>query len=293
MFKNLYPPAIGIHTGMRENLKLAKSAGFDGLDLDIDEASSLAKEFSIDYVRDRWTESGLKMGGWGFPLNWGGGDAEFQDGLKAFPTLAELAANLGCYRTTTQVFNWSNAPFNENWDFHIRRLKPAAEILKDYGHSLGLEFIGPAASRRMHRFSFAYDMNVVLDLAAIIGAGNVGLLFDTWHWYTCRSTLDDVRRLTKNEVIYVQVNDAPAGINPEDQLDDERCLPGETGVIPTAEILQILNQIGYDGPVTPESYSDKIEAITPSAAAKASLKSLDKVWKQAKSRTVTAHECNF
>ena len=282
MFKNLCPPAIGIQTGMRESLKLAKSAGFDGLDLDIDEASRLTKQLSIDYVRDLWSESGLKMGEWGFPLEWGEGDAEFHEGLKGFPTLAELAANLGCHRTTTQVFNWSNAPFNENWDFHIRRLKPAAEILKDYGHSLGLEFIGPAASRRMHRFSFAYDMNVVLDLAATIGAGNVGLLFDTWHWYTCRSTLDDVRRLTKNEVIYVQINDAPVGINPDDQLDDERCLPGETGVIPVAEVLQILNQIGYEGPVTPEPCNDKIEAMEQSAAAKISLESLDKVWKQAR-----------
>ena len=282
MYKNLCPPAIGIQTGMRESLKLAKSAGFEGLDLDIDEASSLTKQYSVDYVRDLWRESGLKMGGWEFPIDWKGGDAEFRDGLKTFPVLAELAANLGCHRTTTQVFNWSNAPFNENWDFHIRRLKPAAEILKDYGHSLGLEFIGPAASRRMHRFSFAYDMNVVLDLAASIGAGNVGLLFDTWHWYTCRSTLDDVRRLTKNEVIYVQINDAPAGINLDDQLDDERCLPGETGVIPAAEILQILDRIGYEGPVTLEPCNDDVEAMPSSAAAKISLESLDKVWKQAR-----------
>lgn len=282
MFKNLYPPAIGIHAGMRENLKLAKSAGFDGLDLDIEEASSLTKKHSIDYVRNLWGESGLKMGGWVFPVDWKGSDTDFQDGLMAFPSLAELAADLGCHRTTTQVFNWGNAPFNENWNFHIRRLKSAAEILKDYGHSLGLEFIGPAASRRMHRFSFAYDMNVVLDLAATIGTGNVGLLFDTWHWYTCRSTLDDIRRLTKDEVIYVEVNDAPEGVNPEDQLDDERCLAGETGVIPVVEILQILNEVGYDGPVTPEPCNGEIETMGGSTAAKVNLESLAKVWEQAR-----------
>ena len=278
MFKNLCPPAIGIHAGMRENLRLAKSVGFEGVDLDIDEASRLTKEHSIDYVRDFWGKSDLKMGGWEFPLEWRRGEAEFRESLKRFPTLAKLAADLGCHRTTTQVFNWSNAPFNENWDFHIRRLRPAAQILKDYDHSLGLEFIGPAASRRMHRFSFAYDMNVVLDLAATIGAGNVGLLFDSWHWYTCRSTLDDVRRLTKNEVIYVQVNDAPVGIAIDDQLDDERRLPGATGMIPVAELLAIFNRMGYDGPVTPEPCNDEVETMPPSAAAKVSLQSLDKVW---------------
>lgn len=265
---------------MRDNLKLAKTAGFDGLDLDIDEASRLANQHSTDYVRDLWLESGLKTGGWDFPIDWKGGETEFQNSLKMLPTLAELAASLCCHRTSTQVFNWSNAPFNENWEFHIRRLKPAAEILKDFGHSLGLEFIGPAASRRMHRFSFAYDMNVVLDLAATIGTGNVGLLFDTWHWYTCRLTLDDVRKLLKNEVIYVEVNDAPVGMNPEDQLDDERCLPGETGVIPAAEILEILNEIGYDGPVAPETCNGEIEAMAPAAAAKVSIESLNKVWNQ-------------
>ena len=281
MFKNLYLPAIGIHTSMRESLKLAELAGFEGLDLDIIEASSLTEEFSIDYVRGLWRESGLKMGGWGFPIDWKAGDAKFQESLRRFPVLAELAAELGCLRTTTQVFNWSNAPFNENWNFHIKRLQPAAEILKNYGHSLGLEFIGPAASRRMHRFSFAYDMNVVLDLAATIGTGNVGLLFDTWHWYTCRLTLDDVRKLSKNEVIYVQINDAPVGVNPDDQLDDERCLPGETGVIAAAEILEILNEIGYDGPVTPEPCNDEIGAMPPAVAAKVSLESLNRVWEQA------------
>ena len=282
MFKNLRPEAIGVQASLQDNLNLAKSAGFDGLDLDIVEASRLTKQHSIAYVRDLWVESGLKMGGWVFPIEWKGSDADFQDGLTAFPILAELAADLGCHRTTTQVFNWSNAPFNENWDFHIRRLKPAAEILKDYDHSLGLEFIGPAVSRRMHRFSFAYDMHVVLDLAASIGTGNVGLLFDTWHWYTCRSTLDDVRRLTKDEVIYVEVNDAPAGVNPDDQLDDERCLSGETGVIPAAEILRILNRIGYNGPVTPEPCNENLEAMAPIVAANISLDSLDKVWEQAR-----------
>ena len=279
MFKNLRPPAIGIQTNMEEGLKLAKSVGFDGLDLDISEASKLAQAYSINYVRDLWAESGLMMGGWGFPVSWRRGDADYDESLSVFPKLAKLAADLGCYRTATHVFNWSNAPFNENWDFHIRRLRPPAEILKDYGHSLGLEFIGPAASRRMHRFYFAYTMDTVLGLAATIGTGNVGLLFDTWHWYTCRSTLDDVRKLTKDEVVCVHINDAPSGIDPDAQLDDERCLPGKTGVIPAAELLEILNDVGYDGPVTPEPCSDEVEAMEPDDAAKVTLASLDKVWK--------------
>ena len=251
MFKNLSPGAIGIQANIEEGLALAKSAGFEGLDLNISEANALANEHSVNYVKNLWAEASLKMGGWGLPVNYRGSDAEFDESLSGLPDLAKLAANLGVHRTTTVVSPSSNdRTFQENWDFHIKRLHPVAEVLKDYGHSLGLEFIGPATSRQSAKHLFTYTMDAVLGLAAGIGTGNVGLLFDMWHWYTCRSTLDDVRKLSKEDVVYVHINDAPAGIDPDDQIDSVRCIPAETGVIPLAELMQILDGIGYDGQLT-------------------------------------------
>lgn len=282
MFKNLSPGAIGIQANIEEGLALAKSAGFEGLDLNITEADTLATENSVDYVKNLWTEAGLKMGGWGLPVNYRGNDTEFDESLSQLPGLAKLAADLGCYRTTTVVSPSSaDRSFQENWDFHIQRLRPVAEVLKDYGHSLGLEFIGPATSRKPAKYLFTYTMDAVLGLAAGIGTGNVGLLFDMWHWYTCRSTLDDVRKLSREDVVYVHINDAPAGIDPDDQIDSVRCLPAETGVIPLAELMQILDGIGYGGPVTVEPFSAKINAMAPQDAARTAAESLDTVWGQA------------
>ena len=282
MFKNLSPGAIGIQANIEEGLALAKSAGFEGLDLNISEANALANEHSVDYVKNFWTEAGLKIGGWGLPVNYRGSDAEFDESLAGLSDLAKLAADFGCHRTTTVVSPSSNdRTFQENWDFHIKRLRPVAAVLKDYGHSLGLEFIGPATSRQSAKHLFTYTMDAVLGLAAGIGTGNVGLLFDMWHWYTCRSTLDDVRKLSKEDVVYVHINDAPAGIDPDDQIDSIRCIPAETGVIPLAELMQILDGIGYDGPVTVEPFSAKINAMAPQDAAKTAAESLDKVWEQA------------
>lgn len=281
MFKNLSPGAIGIQANIQEGLELAKSAGFGGLDLNIGEANTLAQEHSVDYVKDLWAEAGLLMGGWGLPINWRGSDAEYDKGLLGLRDLAKLAADLGCYRTTTVVIGWaSEVSFKENWDFHIKRLRPVAETLKDYGHSLGFEFIGPATSRAGHKHLFVYTMDGMLALAAAIGTGNVGLLFDTWHWYTCRATLDDVKKLTKEDVVYVHINDAPAGIDPDEQIDNVRCLPGETGVIPLGEVMHILGDIGYDGPVTPEPFSQKVREMSPRDAARTTAESLDKVWEQ-------------
>ena len=282
MFKNLSTGAIGIRANMQEGLALANAAGFEGLDLGIDEASQLAQEHSVQFVKELWTEAGIKMGGWGFGVNWRGDDADYYAGLAQLPARAELAAKLGCYRTTTVVGPASNdMTYQENWDFSVKRLRPVAEILKEYGHSLGLEFIGPATSRKAAKHLFAYSMDAMLGLAAAVGTGNVGLLFDTWHWYTCRSTIDDVRKLSLADVVYVHINDAPAGIDADEQIDNIRCLPAETGVIPLTELMRVLTDIGYDGPVTPEPFSKTVNAMEPTDAAKATGASLDKVWENA------------
>lgn len=282
MFKNLSTGAIGIRANMQEGLALANAAGFEGLDLGIDEASQLVQEHSVQFVKELWTEAGIKMGGWGFGVNWRGADADYYAGLAQLPARAELAAKLGCYRTTTVVGPASNdMTYQENWDFSVKRLRPVAEILKEYGHSLGLEFIGPATSRKAAKHLFAYSMDAMLGLAAAVGTGNVGLLFDTWHWYTCRSTIDDVRKLSLADIVYVHINDAPAGIDADEQIDNIRCLPAETGVIPLTELMHVLTDIGYEGPVTPEPFSKTVNAMEPTDAAKATGASLDKVWENA------------
>lgn len=282
MFRNLSTGAIGIQANTTEGLALAKDAGFEGLDLNIGEASQLAEEHSIDHVKGIWEDAGIAMGGWGFGVNWRSSDADYYAGLAQLPARAELAAELGCFRTTTVVGPASNdMTYQENWDFSVKRLRGVAEILDNYGHSIGLEFIGPATSRKGAKHLFTYSMDAMLGLAAAIGTGNVGLLFDTWHWYTCRSTVDDVRKLSASDVVYVHINDAPDGIDPDEQIDSIRCLPAETGVIPLTELMQILNDIGYDGPVTPEPFSKKVNEMEPADAAKATADSLNQVWKNA------------
>lgn len=282
MFKNLSTGAIGIRAGMKEGLALAKNAGYEGLDLNIGEAHQLAEEHSVDYVKDLWNAAGVRMGGWGFGVNWRGSDSDYYAGLAQLPARAELAAALGCFRSTTVVGPASNdMTFQENWDFSVKRLRSVAEILKAHGHSIGLEFIGPATSRKSAKHLFAYSMDAMLGLAAAIGTGNVGLLFDTWHWYTCRSTIDDVRKLSADDVVYVHINDAPAGIDPYEQIDNIRCLPAETGVIPLTELMQILSEIGYDGPVTPEPFSKRVNEMEPAEAAKVTAESLNQVWRNA------------
>jgi sugar phosphate isomerase/epimerase len=168
-------------------------------------------------------------------------------------------------------------PFLANFKFHVDRIGPAAAILADHGIALGLEFIGPKTLRKTFAHRFIYTLEGMLALGAAMGTGNVGLLLDIWHLYTSHGSIDQVRELDASEVVVVHINDAPAGIAVDEQLDQVRTLPGETGVLDVAGFLQALEAIGYDGPVTVEPFSQRLREMTTEDAVAATAAAVNKV----------------
>lgn len=275
MFPNLSPGAIGIRTDLAGTLALAKGHGWAGCDLPA-EATQLAADSSVDDVAALFSRAGVRLGGWGLPLNWR--EPYDRAALDALNRQAALAAKLGCTRVYTWLMPGSNErPFRENFAFHVAQLLPVAQVLAEHGCRLGLEFIGPRTMRESLRYGFIYSPEGMLCLAEAIGA-NVGLLMDCYHWYTAGGTLADIRTLRVEDVVYVHVNDAPAGLALEAQLDQVRRLPGATGVIDIAGFLQVLREIGYDGPVTPEPFEKSLAALPADEACKLARDSMRKIW---------------
>lgn len=283
MFKNLNLNNIGVRAPLYEAARLAKAADFQGMDIDINEVASLIKAKSFEHIKNIFADAGLRFGGWELPLRWKEEDeVAFQADLVRLPSLASVGRQLGCIRVFTWVLPYSDKrPFKENFDWHLARLQPIADILKDHGCRLGLEFVGTKSFRAHHKYEFIYTMEGMLELCESIGTGNVGLLLDSWHWYTSHGTVDDLKQPTAEEVIYVHINDAPPGIPPDDQIDTIRCLPGETGVINLIDFLVSLREIGYDGPVTPEPFSKKLKKMPASKAVQTVGKALNQVWQTA------------
>jgi sugar phosphate isomerase/epimerase len=283
MFRDLNLVAISIRdTSMEEGLKLAKANGYEGFDPSIAEVETLVQEKSVDYVKDLFKEAGVRPGAWMMPVNWRGDDATYDEHMAKLPERAKLAAEIGCTRAITVVLSGDpSRAFKENWDFHIKRLRPPAEVLAEHGHRLAVEFLGPATIRARFKYLFLNNMDGVLALAAAIGTGNIGLLYDVWHAYTAHATLDDLKKMSNDEIVYVHINDAPAGIEIDEQIDNVRALPGETGVIPLVEMLRILKDIGYDGPITAEPFSKKLDGIPPQEAASMVIDMVNKLWTEA------------
>ena len=140
--------------------------------------------------------------------------------------------------------------------------------------------MGPKTLWASKKHAFATTMEQMLELCAAIGE-NMGLLLDSWHWYTSRETAADLRGLRAEQIVDVHVNDAPAGIGIDEQVDNVRDLPGATGVIDIGTFLGVLQELGYDGPVMVEPFSERVRAMADEEAVTVTADALAAVWREA------------
>ncbi len=276
MYKAFNPGPIGVKANFERAVELAGHAGFQGLYVNINEVIA----YGIEKAQDRLANHYLNACAFGFPVDFRKDEDTFKNGLAKLPALAKAAAQLGCFRTSTYLAPGSDElPFKENFEFHRKRLGEVAKILAQQNIRMGLEFVGPKTSRAKRKYEFIYTAQGMLELCEAIGTGNVGLLLDCWHWYTSGGTTRDFDKWTNKTIVDVHVNDAPAGIPVDEQIDNRRAMPGETGVIDIKGFLQGLQKIGYDGPVMVEPFSDRVRKMPEAEAVKATKESLDKIWK--------------
>lgn len=278
MFLSLSPGAIGVKVkDLEEGMELAARHGFAGYHFGIGEAAALG----VSRVKEWVARTGVRLSAWGFPVNFRQDQAQYERDLAELPRLARVAEELGVLRTSTWIVPGSDElTYEENFKFHVERLKPAAAVLADHGIRLGLEYVAPKTSRATKKHFFVHTLAEMRELGAAIGE-NVGFLLDSWHWYTAHETVADLRQLSAAQVVDVHLNDAPAGVPIDEQLDHVRALPGETGVIDIAGFLGALQEIGYDGPAMAEPFSERVRQMGPEEAVAATAAALRQVWAQA------------
>jgi sugar phosphate isomerase/epimerase len=277
-FKNLAPGNLGVSANQTQAIDYAVKYGFAGI-------SPSEGEFADKSQAeiDRWVASmkdkGVRYGAAGLPVEFRKGDDQFRADLTILPKRAALMRQLGVDRVATWLLPGDNElTYLENFEQHQTRLAEVARILKDSGIRLGLEFVGPHTSRERFRFPFACAQPDMMELVAAIGTGNVGLLLDSWHWYTSHGTVDEIQRLSNRDVVHVHVNDAPPGIDVDQQVDSRRRLPATTGVIDLKGFINALVKIGYDGPVECEPFDAELRKEDTAAILQATADSLTRLW---------------
>ncbi len=270
--------ALGIKASQNEAIDYAARYGFDVVDADGRylgdlPASDLAR--LLDGMRS-------KNVGWamaGFPTEFRKDDPAFADSIKALPAFAAGVERAGVKRVTTWISpNSADLTYMENLKTHARRLREAAGILKDHGLRFGLEYVAPKTLWSTKRYPFVHTMAEMKELIAEIDRPNVGFVLDSWHWYTAGESKKDLLTLRADQVVSVDLNDAPAGIPVDQQIDGKRELPAATGVIDAASFLGALQAIGYDGPVRAEPFNDAVRKMPPGEALGATKAAIDKAF---------------
>ena len=253
--------AIGVHASQVQAIEYAAEYGFESVYADAGYLSSLNAGARAD-LASLMKEKDIVWGAGGLTVDFRKDESTFREGLKKLPAIAKALQLAG----VTRVGTWlspchSELTYVANFRQHARRLRSCVRILGDHGQRFGMEYVGPRTLWASRRHSFIHTMQETKDLIAEIGENNVGFVLDSWHWYTAHETADDLRSLTNQDIIACDLNDAPAGLMIDEQIDSQRELPSATGVIDLKTFLGVLAEIGYDGPVRAEPFNAKLKAM--------------------------------
>ncbi len=277
-YKNFSGGHIGVKASQRHALEYAAQYGFDSISPNPYEFKDASDAEIRDWLATMKAKN-IRYGTASLPVDFRRDQQRFQSSLAELPQQAALLKRLGVGRMATWIMPGNNElTYLQNFNLHKTRLRQAAVILKEHGIRLGLEFVGPRTSRAKFRFPFICTQRGMLELTDAIGTGNVGLLLDSWHWYTSHGTVEELLQLSNDQIVHVHVNDAPKGLETDKQRDNQRRLPATTGVIDLEGFINALVKIGYDGPIECEPFDNRLRAMEDSAAVKETIESLNRLW---------------
>jgi len=263
--------AIGVKATPEQALEYAARFGFDAIDADANSVAAL----SPSQLKSRNVAWGLA----GLPVDFRRDEAKFREGMATFPKYVGTLRAAGVDRMTTWLSPASrDLTYRENFRQHADRLGQVARILNDEGLRFGMEYVGPKTSWTSQRYPFIHTLRELRELIAEMKLPNVGIVLDSWHWYTAGDTKEDILALKPRDVVSVDLNDAPAGIPVDQQVDSRRELPAATGVIDVKTFLAALQTIGFDGPVRAEPFNEPLRKMPPEEALAATSASLKKAF---------------
>jgi sugar phosphate isomerase/epimerase len=270
----LSPGAIGINASQTEAIGLAAKYGFEAVDPNAGYLAPLSWDQVQDLLADMKSK-GISWGAAGLPVDFRQNEAKFNEGMAALVKIAPVLKWAGVTRVTTWIMPCSTQlTYRQNFDLHVVRLRAAARVLADHGLRLGLEYVGTQSLRDSQKYPFLHTMAETRELIAEIGTGNVGLALDSWHWWTAGDSQADILALKNEDIVLVDLDDAPAGIPKEQQIDSQRELPAATGVIDVGQFLSAVIMVGYDGPMRAEPFNKALNDMDNDAACSATIAAL-------------------
>ena len=161
----------------------------------------------------------------------------------------------------------------------VEGLKAAADAAGEAGVELGFEAIRKDAG------SLIWTLPETLSLLEDIGAPNLRIIFDAWHFWDLPGIVDDLRKYA-DQFICIQVNDRRRPRSWADRLlpgDGDLDLPGFFGALDAGGFkgwydLEVFSDDGRWA----EAYPDSVYKLKPTEAAKRGVAGFRKAWDEQK-----------
>jgi len=250
MIRGLTRAGIGHLASNEQFIVYAAQFGFQAVDLN---PADLIREVGVEKALHLLESNNIVLGSFDLPVEWRSTEDAFLEGLPALVEQAQAAKLLGGNKCCTYILPSTDQEAAPFMIAATRRLRLCAEILAAYDIRLGLEFVGSWHLREEWANPFIWTLDDTLAWMDTIQARNVGLLFDSYHWYTNGLDTEAILKLKPEQIVHVHLNDAKSWAISE-LMDGDRLYPGE-GVIDLAGFLSSLQKIGYKDVVAQEVLS--------------------------------------
>lgn len=234
--------ATTINASFLDDVEAFSRAGWPSFEIWLTKLEKALEVHTIEAVRTRIQDSGMVPIAAAVQGGLIGAEASARALHRAhFERRLEWLQKLGV-QTLVIVPDFVSKPDADNLGKLFADLFEAAELAARYQVRLALEFQKSAP--------FCASMDTAAAVVHQVGAANLGLCLDLFHYYTGPSKFEDLGLLDANMLYHVHISDL-SGVPRELATDADRILPGD-GDFQVAPILDQLSRIGYTGAISVE-----------------------------------------
>ena len=265
---SLSPGAIGLKCTANELLDYAIKFKFSAISPPLRELIQFKESDKKAYL-EKMKKNEIVFDSGGLPIDFRTTESKFKEGYDFLVENINSIVSLNVSSLVTWIMpTHKTLTYMRNFEQHRTRLNKVATVLEDSGLKLGLEYVGPKTLMARDKYPFLHSIHGLKELIKSIEKKNVGYLLDSYHTYCAEDKNEDFDFLKAEDIISVQLNDGVLGRTIATQMDLERELPGDTGIIDLENFLNLIRNKGYNGAVSVEPFNKELNKMEVKAKLK-------------------------
>jgi len=263
--------ATTMKADLATDIHAAAAAGFDYHEIWAAKLRKFLRQNSVADLRHLFDESGVR------PLSINSiehitfrGEQDYQGIKDQCRELSEIAAAIGCPYIVAVPGKLPAVPVSpEEIAGHSSIvLRELCDIAGNFGVSIAFEFLGESDCS-------VRTVEVAAGIVEQAGGRNLGLVIDSFHYFTGGSTIEMIDALDPSRLFIFHIDDAED--LPRERLTDaQRLLPG-LGILPIREMIAAFRRIGYDANASVEIFRPEYWERDPFELAREAKRAVEQV----------------